>query len=122
MPDFSGPRRANLAPVGLPFGTRDFPMLHEIQAETLVYERATDTARLRAPGAHGKGHLALLDANGLLVGIDLRGDDPRASVVMLGPHEAVATSREVRARVDGDDVVIEDARNTIRADAPSPYV
>jgi len=97
-------------------------MLHEIQAEGLTYDAATDTARVRAPGAKGRGTLALLDANGFFVGIDLRGDDPRASIVMLGPHEAVTETREIAARIDGDDVVIPGARKEIRADQKNPYV
>ena len=96
-------------------------MLQEIRADGLSYDSGTDTARLKAPGATGKGRLGLLDAQGFLVGVDLRADDPRGSVVMLGPHEAVAETRKISARVEGDDVVIERAGAQIRAGDASPY-
>jgi hypothetical protein len=97
-------------------------MLHEIQAEALSYDPGTDTARLRAPGAKGRGSLGLFDAKGFLVGVDLRGDDPRASIVMLGPHEAVSETREIAARIEGDEVVIPDARRAVKGGEKNPYV
>jgi hypothetical protein len=97
-------------------------MLHEIHAEGLIYDPGTDTARVRAPGANGRGALGLFDAQGFLVGVDLRGDDPRASIVMLGPHEAVSETREISARVEGHDVVITNARTTVRGGDANPYV
>ena len=97
-------------------------MLQEIRADGLSYDAGTDTARLKAPGATGKGRLALLDAQGFLVGVDLRGDDPRGSVIMLGPHEAVTETRELAARVEGDDVVIERAGAQIRGGDANPYM
>src|SRR5438105_1180583 len=97
-------------------------MLHEIHAEAFSYDVATDTARVKAAGATGSGGLGLLDANGFLVGVDLRGDDGRGTVVMLGPHEAVTETRALKLKVTGDDVVIEFARERIRAADKNPYM
>ena len=97
-------------------------MLNEIAAESLTYDTVLDTARIRAPGATGRGRLALLDAQGFLVGIDLREDDPRASIVMLGPHEAVTSTRDIAVQVEGDDLVVASARASIRANERNPYL
>ncbi len=43
----------------------------------------------------------LLDAQGRLVGVDLGGEGFGRVVVMLGPHEAVASQRPARVSVDG---------------------
>ncbi len=97
-------------------------MIREIRAEGLTYDASTDTARVKAPGAEGTGRLGLFDARGFLVGVDLRNDELRGTVVMLGPHEAVEDTREISARVDGDGVVIEKARSAVRGDQKSPYL
>ncbi len=97
-------------------------MLNEIQAESLTYDDGLDTARIRAPGAKGHGRLALFDARGYLVGVDLRDDDPRGSIVMLGPHEAVASMHDIPVHVEGDDLVVTSARGSIRADEKNPYL
>jgi len=97
-------------------------MLHEIHAESFSYDAARDEVRLKAPGAAGKGGLGLLDGKGFLVGVDLRGEDGRGSVVMLGPHEAVTETRELGAAVLGDEVVVPSARSKIRGAEKNPYV
>ncbi len=97
-------------------------MLHEIHAEGLSYDAASDSLRVKAPGAAGRGGLGLLDAKGFLVGVDLRGHDGRGSVVMLGPHEAVSETRELGATVDGDDIVIASAGARIRGTEKNPYL
>ena len=69
----------------------------------------------------------LLDARGFVVGVDLR--DHAGIVVMLGPHEAVAT--QVAARVEvfaagaGAEIAhvrITQARRVARGDEKNPYV
>jgi len=97
-------------------------MLFEVRAEGFSYDIATDTARLEAPGAAGTGRRGLLDARGFLVGVDLRGDDGRGAVVMLGPHEAVAGTTELAVTLEGDLVVIAGARASVRAAEKNPYV
>jgi hypothetical protein len=97
-------------------------MLFEVRAEGFSYDMATDTARVRAPGATGPGRQGLLDAKGFLVGVDLRGEDGRGAVVMLGPHEAVSGTTELSVTVQGDEVVVAGARATIRAHEKNPYV
>lgn len=97
-------------------------MLQEISAEGFSYDAATDTARVKAPGASGSGRRGLFDAKGFLVGIDLRGEDLRGTVVMLGPHEAVSETRDLRASVDAEGVSIADARASVRGHEKNPYV
>jgi hypothetical protein len=96
-------------------------MLEEIRAARFTYDPKTDTIRVHAPGARGTGARGLFDARGFLVGIDLRADDPRASIVMLGPHEAVSETRELRAQIEGDDIVIAEAKRALRGDEKNPY-
>ena len=96
-------------------------MLQEISAEGFSYDAPTDTARVKAPGASGTGRRGLFDAKGFLVGIDLRGEDLKGTVVMIGPHEAVAETRDLRASVDVEGVLISDAHASVRAHEKNPY-
>lgn len=96
-------------------------MLHEIAAEAFVYDAATDTLRVTATGARGSGKIGLLDAKGFLVGLDLRDDLGRGSIVMVGPHEAVAEQKSVDVRLEGDGVVITGAAASVRGAEKSPY-
>ncbi len=97
-------------------------MLHEVHAEALRYDEATDTLHLTAPGAAGTGRRALLDAKGFLVGVDLRDEAGRGAVVMLGPHEAVTETREAFVTVRGDEVLLAHARGAARGAEKSPYL
>lgn len=63
----------------------------------------------------------LLDKQGHVVGLDLEVDTPRRLVVMLGPHEAVASTRDVSARVSARDRRISFPADGV-TDGPSPYV
>jgi hypothetical protein len=83
-----------------------FGLLDERHARSLRYDAATDRATLTvdAQGAGGGAGAAtpaalLLDAKGLLVGVDVEPEGPRRVVVMLGAHEAVATTRPTRVDV-----------------------
>ncbi len=97
-------------------------MLREMVAEGFSYDASTDSARVRAPGATGSGGLGLFDANGFLVGLDLRDVDGRGTIVMLGTHEAVRETRALAVTVHGDDVVIADAGARVRGADKNPYV
>ena len=97
-------------------------MLHELAAASFSYDATTDTAHVTAHGAAGPGGLGLFDAKGFLVGLDLRGDDGRGTVVMLGPHEAVTETRPLSVTIRGDDVVIAGATAHVRGADPNPYV
>lgn len=54
------------------------------------------------PELHGEVDARLLlDAKGHLVGIDVAPDTQHRLVVMLGPHEAVASQLEAHVRIEG---------------------
>jgi hypothetical protein len=106
-------------------------MLNERPAHALVYDAASNVARLET-GAKGGGRKTLagqllLDQHGFLVGVDLGGEGLSRTVVMLGPHENVDRTRAARVVVtydaDGDpaEVEVTDARAAIRADEKNPY-
>lgn len=63
----------------------------------------------------------LLDQKGHVVGLDLEVDTPRRLVVMLGPHEAVASTRDVTVRVSSRDRRVSFPADGV-TDGPSPYV
>lgn len=63
----------------------------------------------------------LLDAKGFLVGVDL-GEDPSRVVLMLGRHEDVDRTVDVKVQVVlGSNVRIASAKSAVRADDPNPY-
>jgi hypothetical protein len=77
-------------------------MLNEIRAARVSYDAGRNVTVVEA--GEGSGALRevpsalLLDADGLLAGVDLRDGSGRGWVVMLRPHEDVATSRPARVR------------------------
>ena len=82
-------------------------MLPETRATSYAHDPALGTVVVYSqPGArpalHGElpGRL-LLDGKGHLVGVDVSPDTPERLVVMLGPHEAVATTTDARVHVEG---------------------
>jgi hypothetical protein len=111
-------------------------MFREERAVRVVYDAQNDTVRLVCD-AGGSGVTAkysrgdvqlLLDRDGHLVGVDLGGEALQRTVVMLGPHEAVATTvpwqagvlRNARGSVV--EVAFAGAREHGRAHEKSPYV
>lgn len=63
----------------------------------------------------------LLDAQGFLVGVDL-GEEPSRVVLMLGRHEDVDRTVDVKVQVVlGSNVRIASAKGAVRADEPNPY-
>ena len=91
-------------------GTRvayDEGMLPEARATSYAHDPALGTVVVYSqPGAraalHGElpGRL-LLDGKGHLVGIDVSPETPDRLIVMLGPHEAVASTTDARVHVEG---------------------
>jgi hypothetical protein len=81
-------------------------MLPEGRAKSCTYDRQRRTARIEVgPGGaasrEGQGTL-LLDAHGAIVGVDVAPASPSRIVVMVGVHEAVATTRDVRISISRD--------------------
>ena len=109
-------------------------MLNERPASGLSYDARTDIATVAiAQGAPTtfrtrqiEGAL-LLDAQGFLVGLDLRDDQGRGVVVMLGPHEAVDGTQAHPLALHTDAagevtaVTFSGAKNAIRAAEKNPY-
>lgn len=108
-------------------------MLDERHAVGLAFDPQGDVARVAiTPGSTAASRpvkaALLLDASGFLVGIDLRDENGRGVVVMVGPHEAVATTREHMVQVHEDAaggitaVTVGGARGAIRAGEKNPYI
>jgi len=66
----------------------------------------------------------LLDAAGHLVGIDVEPDSQQRLIVMLGPHEAVASQVEARVHVEGGGrtVTLHGSSAKLVAGGANPYV
>jgi hypothetical protein len=62
----------------------------------------------------------LLDARGFLVGVDCDPDGTR-QVLMLGPHEAVASQTPCAVMLQRGQLVIPGARRAVRGHEPNPY-
>lgn len=104
-------------------------MLPEQRATSYAHDPATSTvvvvtekARPTLNGDH-PARLLLDDANHL-VGIDLVPDAPERLIVMLGPHEKVARTEEVRVHVEagGGTVRIHGTAAKLVAPGANPYV
>jgi hypothetical protein len=106
-------------------------MLNERRARALIYDAASDVARLQVGAAVGGRKSVdaqlLLDAQGFLVGIDLESHELSRTVVMLGPHEKVDRTLLASVIVTHDaegqpaEVELRDARRVIRAAEKNPY-
>ena len=66
----------------------------------------------------------LLDGKGHLVGVDVAPDSPNRLIVMLGPHESVATTTDARVHVEGGGRTVTLHGSAAKAVTPgaSPYV
>ncbi len=82
-------------------------MLPEKKATSYAHDPALGTVVIYSEaGARpelGGDHEArlLLDTKGHLVGVDVAPDTQNRLIVMLGPHEAVASQRDARVHVEG---------------------
>jgi hypothetical protein len=85
----------------------DADMLPETRATSYAHDPALGTVAIYSqagsrPELHGDlPARLLLDGKGHLVGVDVSPDTPERLVVMLGPHEAVATTKDARVHVEG---------------------
>jgi hypothetical protein len=85
----------------------DDDMLPETRATSYAHDPALGTIAIYSqPGSRPELHgdlpaRLLLDGKGHLVGVDVRPDAPDRLVVMLGPHEAVATTKDARVHLEG---------------------
>lgn len=109
-------------------------MVREETAETFVYDPISDVARVTCSVASHAGSTRrrarvdlLLNAAGHLVGIDLGGAGFQRLVVMLGPHEAVASTQPAEVEITSDargciaEIAIPSARAAVQADRGNPY-
>jgi hypothetical protein len=82
-------------------------MLPETRATSYAHDPALGTVVVYAPAGtrpelHGElPATLLLDAKGHLVGVDVAPGRPERLVVMLGPHESVASSMDARVYIEG---------------------
>ena len=82
-------------------------MLPETRATSYAHDPALGTVVLYAkPGSRpelvgDQPARLLLDGKGHLVGVDVAPDSPDRLIVMLGPHENVAETRDGRVQIDG---------------------
>ena len=112
-------------------------MLEELAAEAAVYDVPSDTLRVTSAAGFPAGRSKpkagaaqlLVDKKGMLVGVDLPDSGGSGRwVIMLGPHEAVASTvpASVQVQTSGDGarlvVFVSDAKKTVRAHERNPYV
>lgn len=82
-------------------------MLPETRATSYAHDPSLGTVVVFAPAGsrpelHGElPATLLLDAKGHLVGLDVAPERPERLIVMLGPHESVASSTAARVHVEG---------------------
>ena len=82
-------------------------MLPETRATSYAHDPALGTVVVYSqPGARPElqgvqAAKLLLDGKGHLVGLDVAPDSQHRLVVMLGPHESVASSADARVNIEG---------------------
>lgn len=82
-------------------------MLPETRATSYAHDPALGTVVVYSqpgarPGLHGDlPARLLLDGKGHLVGVDVSPDTPERLVVMLGAHEAVASTKDATVHIEG---------------------
>jgi len=105
-------------------------MLPETRATSYAHDPALGTVVLcSTPGArpalHGEQPARLLlDGKGHLVGVDVAPDSQERLIVMLGAHEAVASTKDARVHIEGGGQKILLTGSAARLVAPgaNPYV
>src|SRR4051794_22364361 len=81
-------------------------MLPEQHATSYANDPSTSTVVIvsdpKRPKLHGDlPARLLLDAASHVVGVDVAPDSPERIIVMLGPHEMVARTEDVRVHIEG---------------------
>ena len=105
-------------------------MLPETRATSYAHDPALGTVVVYSqPGARPalQGELPgrlLLDGQGHLVGVDVSPETPERLVVMLGPHEAVAATKDARVHVvgGGRTVTLHGSAAKLVTPGANPYV
>ena len=105
-------------------------MLPETRATSYAHDLALGTVViLSQPTAHALLHgelpaRLLLDGKGHLVGVDVAPDRPERLIVMLGPHESVASTKDARVHVDngGQKVTLHGTAARLVTPGANPYV
>lgn len=104
-------------------------MLPEQRATSYANDPATSTviivSEATRPSLHGEMPARLLlDAGNHVVGIDVAPDSPERVIVMLGPHEKVARTEEIRVLVEGGGGTLRVQGHAAKLVAPgaNPYV
>ncbi|HVH47214.1 MAG TPA: hypothetical protein VM925_32975 [Labilithrix sp.] len=104
-------------------------MLPEQRASSYANDPSTATVVIvteaTRPRLHGElPARLLLDAASHVVGIDVVPDSPERVIVMLGPHEKVARTEEVRVHIDhgGSSFRLQGHAARLVASGANPYV
>jgi hypothetical protein len=81
-------------------------MLPEQRAKSCTHDPRQRTARIDVSAGgtatRDAGGTLLLDVHGAIVGVDVEPSSSSRAVIMLGKHESVATTRDVRLSVSRD--------------------
>jgi hypothetical protein len=101
-------------------------MLPEQHATSYANDPSTATVVIVSesrPKLHGDlPARLLLDAESHVVGVDVAPDSPERIVVMLGPHEKVARTEEVRIHLEGGSIRVQGHAAKLVAPGANPYV
>lgn len=104
-------------------------MLPEQPASSYSHDPATSTVVIvteaTRPNLHGDlPARLLLDASSHVVGLDVVPDSPERVVVMLGPHERVSRTEEVRVHIEhgGSSFKLQGQAARLVAPGANPYV
>ncbi len=104
-------------------------MLPEQQATSYANDPSTSTVVIVSPATRPTltGDLParlLLDDGSHIVGVDVAPDSPERVIVMLGPHERVARTEEVRVHIEGGGgtVRIQGSAAKLVTPGANPYV
>ncbi|CAN5131374.1 hypothetical protein BH09MYX1_BH09MYX1_20350 [soil metagenome] len=99
-------------------------MFRDHEAQGSSYDTSTDSFVVRCDDLPRTGDAKaqlLLDVSGHLVGIDCGGTDLERLVVMLGPHEAVHSTKDAKVKLEKSRVVISGARKLLPVADKNPY-
>ena len=108
----------------------DAGMLPETRATSYAHDPALGTVVVYStpearPELHGdQPARLLLDGKGHLVGVDIAPDSQDRIIVMLGAHEAVASTNDARVHVEGGGrkVLLTGSAARLVAPGANPYV
>lgn len=102
-------------------------MLPEQLASSYANDPSTSTVVIvtdaTRPSLHGDVPARLLlDTESHVVGIDVAPDSPERVVVMLGPHEKVSRTEDVRVHLEGGSLRLQGHAAKLVASGANPYV